>query len=313
VASLLELGAGFHPDLTGRENVFINAAFLGIHKREIARRFDEIVAFAELDAFIDQQVKYYSSGMFIRLGFAVATNVDPDVLLVDEVLAVGDEAFQQKCMERVEQFQRDGRTILFVTHSADTVRRICNRAVVLHHGEMVANTAPGEAIRVFREHLHGTMHEVESGISVADDSGVTITDVRFAHPGGPARSYLLAGEPLRIVVAYDAREPQTDIVLAFEIRNNKGETVFAATSDDLGGPLPTLVGPGELEIDLASIPLLDGRYPVSLQLRRHLDGKVVALRENTDAFEVMNPGRQSGMVLLPATVRAIGAPVPSRE
>ncbi|MEZ5257513.1 MAG: ATP-binding cassette domain-containing protein [Ilumatobacteraceae bacterium] len=108
VASLLELGAGFHPDLTGRENVFINAAFLGISKREIERRFDDIVAFAELERFIDQQVKYYSSGMFVRLGFATAINVEPDVLLVDEVLAVGDEAFQQKCLERVENFQREG-------------------------------------------------------------------------------------------------------------------------------------------------------------------------------------------------------------
>ena len=143
IASLLELGAGFHPDLSGRENVFINASFLGIAKREIARRFDDIVAFAELEDAIDRQVKYYSSGMFVRLGFAVAVNVDPDILLIDEVLSVGDELFQQKCLDRVKEFQEEGRTILFVSHSADLVRRICGRAIVLHHGECVADGDPG--------------------------------------------------------------------------------------------------------------------------------------------------------------------------
>ena len=122
IASLLELGAGFHPDLSGRENIFINASFLGIAHKEIAKRLDDIIAFAELDHFIDNQVKYYSSGMYVRLGFAVAVNVDPDILLIDEVLAVGDEAFQRKCLDRVAQFQRDGRTILLVTHAADLAR-----------------------------------------------------------------------------------------------------------------------------------------------------------------------------------------------
>ncbi|MCB0985894.1 MAG: ABC transporter ATP-binding protein, partial [Ilumatobacter sp.] len=118
IASLLELGAGFHPELTGRENVFINAAFLGISRAEIARRFDDIVDFAELHEFIDEPVKHYSSGMYVRLGFAVAINLDPDILLVDEVLAVGDEVFQRKCLDRVRQFQQEGRTIVVVTHAA---------------------------------------------------------------------------------------------------------------------------------------------------------------------------------------------------
>src|SRR4029450_8046194 len=143
IASLLELGAGFHPDLTGRENVFINASFLGIPRREIAKHFDDIVAFAELEHFIDQQVKYYSSGMYVRLGFAVAINVEPDILLVDEVLAVGDEVFQKKCLDRIEQIQQDGKTILFVTHGADLARKICDRVIVLDHGLMVATGGAG--------------------------------------------------------------------------------------------------------------------------------------------------------------------------
>lgn len=306
VASLLELGAGFHPDLTGRENVFINAAFLGISKKEIERRFDEIVGFAELERFIDQQVKYYSSGMFVRLGFAVAINVDPDVLLIDEVLAVGDEAFQQKCLERVESFKREGRTILFVTHGADQVRRICNRAMVLDHGVMVANAAPGEAIRVFREHLHGTLHENPPGSEIVPDSGVQFTEVRIEHAARAERRYLLPGESVRLVIGYEAVRPVTDALLALELHNQRGELVYGVTSDALGVPLPELMGRGEITVDFASMPLLDGNYPIGLQLRHHHDGRVLALRDGQDLIEVMNPGRQEGLVMLPATVRVGG-------
>jgi ABC-type polysaccharide/polyol phosphate transport system ATPase subunit len=153
IASLLELGAGMHPELTGRENVYMNGAILGMPKAELRRRFDDIVSFAELEQFIDQQVKHYSSGMFVRLGFSVAVNVEPDVLLVDEVLAVGDENFQRKCLERVRRFQRQGRTIIVVSHSADQIRQICDLVAVLDHGEVVAFDEPAKAIRVFREHL----------------------------------------------------------------------------------------------------------------------------------------------------------------
>ncbi len=156
LAALLELGAGFHPDLTGRENIYLNASILGIPKTEIERRFDAIVAFSELEQFIDNQVKHYSSGMYMRLGFSVAINVIPDILLIDEVLAVGDEAFQQKCLDRIQQFQQDGRTIIFVTHSTDLVRQICNRATVLHHGRQILTGSPDKAIATYRELVHAT-------------------------------------------------------------------------------------------------------------------------------------------------------------
>ena len=173
LAALLELGAGFHPELTGRENIFMNASILGLSKRDITGVFDEIVAFAELEKFIDMQVRHYSSGMYIRLGFAVAVNVDPDILLVDEVLSVGDEAFQRKCVERVKKFQHEGRTILFVTHAADLVRRICDRGIVLDHGEMVADAPPGEAVRTFRETLQrlGPRRSDRRGRGGGDRSG----------------------------------------------------------------------------------------------------------------------------------------------
>jgi ABC-type polysaccharide/polyol phosphate transport system ATPase subunit len=153
IAALLELGAGFHPDLTGRENVYLNAAILGLSRAETAARFDSIIDFSEVGEFIDTQVKFYSSGMYVRLAFAIAVHVDPDILLVDEVLAVGDERFQQKCLDKIAQFQKEGRTILFVSHSSPQVEAVCHRAVVLSHGRAVfSGDVPG-ALAALRESL----------------------------------------------------------------------------------------------------------------------------------------------------------------
>jgi ABC-2 type transport system ATP-binding protein len=306
IASLLELGAGFHPDLTGRENVYINASFLGIPRREIAKHFDDIVAFAELEHFIDQQVKYYSSGMYVRLGFAVAINVDPDILLVDEVLAVGDEVFQKKCLDRVEELQGQGKTILFVTHSADLARRICNRVIVLDHGEMVANGVPGESIRIFREYLHGHLTDVEdeSGGPVArtHDPRIRITSVSIEHPGQPDRRYLYAGEPLTVRVAVEAAERVRDAVLGFDVRDAAGEVLFASDSDMLGALLPPLEGTSEITIAIGGVPLLDGAFTMSIQIKDRQGGRLLDFREGQDFFEVVNPSKSAGTVLLPVNV-----------
>jgi ABC-type polysaccharide/polyol phosphate transport system ATPase subunit len=306
IASLLELGAGFHPDLTGRENVYINASFLGIPRKEIAKHFDDIVAFAELEHFIDQQVKYYSSGMYVRLGFAVAINVEPDILLVDEVLAVGDEVFQKKCIDRVEELQKEGKTILFVTHAADLARKICDRVIVLDHGDMVANGAPGESIRIFREYLHGHLTDVE-GEPVAEttrthDPRVHITSVGFEHPGQPDRRHVFAGEPLTIRVGIEAVEPVTDAVLGLEVRDGSGEVLYVADTEMLGAPLPPLVGAVEVAFNIGSLPLLDGAFPISIQLKDRHGGRLLDFREGQDAFEVVNPTRAGGSILLPVSV-----------
>jgi ABC-2 type transport system ATP-binding protein len=150
LAALLELGAGFHPDLTGRENVYLNAAILGMSQRETRAVFDGIVEYSGVEEFIDSPVKFYSSGMYVRLGFAVAVHVDPDLLLVDEVLAVGDEAFQRKCMNTIHDFQREGRTILFVSHSPAQVRELCDRVVVLERGRLVFDGDADAALAAMR-------------------------------------------------------------------------------------------------------------------------------------------------------------------
>src|SRR5215207_6034542 len=193
IAALLELGAGFHGDLTGRENVYLNASILGLSRAQTNRYFDDIVAFSGIGEFIDTQVKFYSSGMYVRLAFAVAVHTDPDVLIVDEVLAVGDEAFQRKCMDKIKAFQAEGRTIILVTHSMGQVAELCDRAILLDHGKVVIDGTPNEVIATFRDILE-QRRLAESDLTgrAADDpahatiSGTTVR-IPGRAPGEPAR------------------------------------------------------------------------------------------------------------------------------
>lgn len=150
VAILLELGAGFHPDLTGRENIYLYGSVLGLKKNDIDRHFDEIVDFAEIERFIDNQIKHYSSGMYVRLGFSIAVHSDPDIFLIDEVLAVGDETFQHKCLSKISQFQREGRSIVFVSHELDLVEQVCDRVLALDHGRAAAEGRPKDVVQFYR-------------------------------------------------------------------------------------------------------------------------------------------------------------------
>jgi ABC-2 type transport system ATP-binding protein len=331
LAALLELGAGFHPELTGRENIFLNGSILGLSRRDVERVFDEIVAFAELEKFIDMQVRHYSSGMYVRLGFAVAVNVDPDVLLVDEVLAVGDEAFQRKCLDRVAKFQREGRTIVFVTHAADLVRRICDRAIVLDHGNLVADSPPGEAVRTFREHLH----QGESGLAApalteaAGEGGaaaapgvplshgeqmasrstgrVRISDVVIEHPGtATGRAWLLPDEPMTVRVRYHAEARTDDVMFGVAIHDDEGNHIFGSNTRIAGVAVPPADGDGEIVFELARVPLLDGTYFVTLAIQTTDEGTVYDWREQQYRFQVMNPGRATGAVSFPLAVRFPG-------
>ncbi len=325
VAALLELGAGFNHELTGRENVFMNASILGLSKKDTESIFDDIVAFAELERFIDMQVRHYSSGMYVRLGFAVAVNVEPDILLVDEVLSVGDEAFQRKCIERVKQFQKEGRTILFVTHAADLVRRICDRAIVLDHGKMVIDAPPGEAVRTFRESLHGgelnetaaeeeveTEAEEAGKVAPPEDAGpeakatyrVHITGVEIDHPGLLLdRADLLPDEAMTIRVAYHATERTEDLLFGIAIYDENGNNLFGTNTAILGVDVPPAEGDGEMAFEFHSVPLLDGRYLVTLAIQTVDEGTVYDWWEQRAHFSVMNPARTHGIVSFPIDVR----------
>ncbi len=322
MAALLELGAGFHPDLTGRENIFMNATLMGISKQEVESKLDEIVAFAELEQFIDNQVKHYSSGMYVRLGFAVAVHMDPDILLVDEVLAVGDEAFQRKCIERVRQFQREGRTIIVVTHSVDMVRQICQRAAVLDHGIKVAEGPTGEAIRTYREYLlskgvapesvgvHDEVVEVEPEVVLTPGGeqaakatqALTITDVSLAYAHKDERPYLLPGEGLEITATYDVPDSLDDVVFGIAVYDLEGRVVFGSNTLMLGVDVPVLSGHGEVRFSIPSVPLLDGDYLLTVAAHNKGGGTVYDWHDQQYRFEVMNPGFAEGLVYVPTNV-----------
>jgi ABC-2 type transport system ATP-binding protein len=310
IAALLELGAGFHPDLTGRENVYLNAALLGLSKKDTERRFDQIVAFAELEDFIDQQVKHYSSGMYVRLGFAVAINVEPEILLIDEVLAVGDEAFARKCMAKVKQFQKEGRTIILVTHAADLAREVCDRVLVLDHGHMVAEGEPGLAIRAYRDHLFATGrgHEVAAPGAAESTSAevaraavpIRIADVRISNPDGGDRDYLLAFERLLVEVDYEASEP-CEAVVGIGVYNEKGERVWGSNNRAAGVELGKLTGSGTVRFVFGSVPLLDGNYTLQVGLT-DADGQVFDWIDSMPGFRVAQLDNTVGVVAMPFAI-----------
>src|SRR5207302_7678494 len=200
VASLLELGAGFHPDFSGRENVYLNGSLYGLKRKTIDERFDEIVAFAELEAFKDVPVRTYSSGMYMRLGFAVAAHIDADVLLLDEVFAVGDEEFQRKCFGKIFEFKQRGGTIVFVSHDAASVERLCERAVLLRDGRVELDGSTQEAIARYHKLLAEERDPAESaaGLREYGSGEARITEARLLGPDGEDRRQLLAGEPFAI-------------------------------------------------------------------------------------------------------------------
>jgi ABC-2 type transport system ATP-binding protein len=313
LAGLLELGAGFQQDLTGRENIYLNGSLLGMSKKEVDKVFDAIVDFSELEEFIDGQVKFYSSGMYVRLGFAVAVNVDPDILVIDEVLAVGDERFQRKCIDRVKSFQREGRTILLVTHSPDQVRSICDRAVVLSHGDVVIEALPGEAVRIFREGLleeEGTLlvplpdEEPEPRSSVTTPPGpdvehpVRITYIAHTYPRFEEVAYMSTGDTLTIGVGYHASIATNDVVFSLELRDSDGNCFMRTATDilDLRFDLP--VGPGLVNFFLDDIPLLDGSFTYSVGVLSP-GGVLYDWRDSAGSFEVMCPGKATGFITMP--------------
>ena len=303
LAAMLELGAGFQPDLSGRDNIFLNGSLLGLSRADIEKRFDDIVAFAELEEFIDNQVKFYSSGMYVRLGFAVAVNVEPDVLLVDEVLAVGDAAFQRKCLDHVKRFQREGRTIVVVSHATDAIRQNCARAMVMNHGQVITVDEPGEAIRVYLADLLGvgTLEHSESG--GIEGNVLAIGTVQAEHGGSGERIHLYPGESLTITADVDSlaagaqrhghhRHPRRQERAGLRLRPRRPG--MCAIDVPEGG--------GIVRFHFPEVPLLDGTYSVSVGVRSATDTAIFDWKDQVTKFEVANPGRSTGRVRLPLDI-----------
>ncbi|GAA2080018.1 hypothetical protein GCM10009840_14180 [Pseudolysinimonas kribbensis] len=269
IAALLELGAGFHPDLTGRENVYLNASILGLSRAETDARLDDILAFASIGEFIDSQVKFYSSGMYVRLAFAVAVHSDPDLLLVDEVLSVGDEAFQRKCMDKIRSFQEEGRTIIVVSHSMAQIQELCDRVVLLNRGEVVHDGDPSVAVRLFRDLLESRRRE-ELGV----EGRGGIVEVSAIAQGRQAGDAVQPGDRLVVRAVIDDRSGLADWICAVQIGSELGQIVYATTSKRTGTLFGPLDGRRTVQLVLDDLRLGPGKYFINVSVMdfagRHL-------------------------------------------
>jgi len=306
VSSLLEVGSGFHAELTGRENIFLNGAILGMPKTEIIRRFDEIVSFSEVEKFIDTPVKHYSSGMYLRLAFAVAAHLEPEILIVDEVLAVGDAAFQAKCLGKMEDVARRGRTVLFVSHNISAVERLCETGVVLAEGRVLFRGNIGDAVSCYLASVNPYVTSGSSeGPGFADllrhpgrQAGARplLQSLALLGPGSPRvlRDRLKTGEDAVFEIRYDAEGTKLDMAF-LAINSLRGERVCTVGTHLSPGPVGVLPGKGTLQCRLPSLPLAAGDYVAVVAIgqsfpRKEIDRVEFALRFRVETGDYFGTG-----------------------
>jgi ABC-type polysaccharide/polyol phosphate transport system ATPase subunit len=302
LSPFIELGVGFNPDLTARDNVLINAILLGLSRREARRRFDEIIAFAELEEFVDLKLKNYSSGMHVRLAFSVATQVDADVLLVDEVLAVGDAAFQQKCFAQFLDLKAAGRTIVLVTHDMRTVERFCDRAMLIERGRMLDVGDPHEIALAYNEINFGRLvHGSSDGARYGDHTAAEITDAWFEDGAGQRITALGQGELLHVVMELRFHVALEEPVFGFTLRNDVGHTVFATRTDMRGVPTGRFQ-PGEAATMRVGLQnwFAPSVYRLTPSIARTAGGtEALDLREDLVSLTVHGTGNAGGVIDLP--------------
>ena len=287
MAALLELGAGFHPELSGRDNVFLNASILGMARREIEARFDDIVDFSGLGEFIESPVKTYSSGMYVRLAFAVAINVDPELLLIDEILAVGDVTFQQRCMEKFVEFRETGRTLVLVTHDTGSVRHFCDRAIWLDHGTIVADGEPADVIDEYTEQMLGGEVEVEGGGTRRGYGPIRVNEVEML-VDGVMKQRVRTGDDVTFRLHYESERPVYTPVFAITIASLSGPIITAPSSRDADEVPAALGGTGTVDITVRNLPLLPGPYVVHTEITKFGRAHVFDHLQNAASFDVMH-------------------------
>jgi ABC-type polysaccharide/polyol phosphate transport system ATPase subunit len=309
VAALIELGAGFHPEISGRENVFINGAVLGLTRREIERRYDRIVDFSGLGDFMEEPVKNYSSGMYVRLGFAVAIHTDPDILLVDEVLAVGDEAFAHRCIRRIEEFLASGRTLLLVSHSLDLVEGLCDRVLWLEGGKQRLIGEPRRVIDAYRgevaeregeEHLEAKRQRESQGDAVGGELrwGSREAEIRAARllASRVERYHIESGEEVVFELDVEAREPLDDFVFGIRIATPRDEECWGTNTDLEGYEPGRLAGGGTVRLACPALRLAPGEYEVDLAIHTR-DGRPYDYQRKALSFTVTAENRGVGVYL----------------
>ena len=300
VGSLLELGAGFHPDMTGRENVFLNGSIHGLKRTYIREQLDEIVAFAGLEDFIDFPVRTYSSGMYMRLGFAIAAHIDADVLLLDEVFAVGDEQFQRKCFGKIFEFKQRGGTIVFVSHDASAVERLCDRAILLREGQVEFDGPTHDAIVRYRRLLAAERDPEERGAGLKEwgTGEARIQDVTLLGPEGEERTQLLAGESMALRLRVVAERPLRPPRLSYELRDESGLLLAGGAQplDEIGWDESTTTLQARFEVE--QLPLADGRFHVRLGLSDATGDRLYHWLDDALVFVVYPGGDERGAVRL---------------
>lgn len=268
VAALLEVGTGFHGELTGRENVYMNGSILGMRKKEVDRKLAEIIDFSGVEQFLDTPIKRYSSGMRLRLGFAVAAHLDPDVLIVDEVLAVGDAAFQKKCINAMESLHAGDRTVLFVSHNLAAVENLCRRCIWIDGGKVRLDGDSRQVIKIYMESMMGGQtgaSDLHDAINRRGDGRIRFSAVEFLTPDGYSQKLIRAGDPLVIRLHYAASKPVADPSFGFRMYTDTGTLVTETSTwhHAIHAPLPE-AGPGYLDLEIACLNLMPAKYTLSL-------------------------------------------------
>lgn len=306
VSALIELGAGFHPDFSGRENVFINASILGFSKKNIHKVFDDIVSFAELEEFIDNPVRTYSSGMFMRLGFSIAVHVDPDILLVDEVLAVGDEAFGNKCKEKMESFKKSGKTIILVSHSLGDIEQWCDGVIWIDKGEI---KEIGKSVKVIDSYL-ATVAESENKALLEEkgrekekldektnrwgDRKAEITKVAMYDDAGNERYVYQTGSVMTVKMDYTAHETVLEPVIGVAIYKQDGSLCFGSNTEIENIPVKSLQGSGAISVLFENISLVEGSYTISAAIHAK-DGHAYDYHDQMYEFSIRSKIKDSGV------------------
>lgn len=268
LSALIEVGSGFHPELTGRENVYLNGSILGMMRREITEKLDSIVSFAELKQFIDTPVKRYSSGMYVRLGFSIAAHLNPDILLLDEVLAVGDAAFQQKCIERITELKKSGKTIVFISHDLRAVEKLCDRVILLRKGKVEADGNPEETIALYQSVSQQLGGPAAASTTAQEPSHeAVVTSLLFYDEDGNECLSYETGKPMKAVLNYRVYKPATDVIFEVQFFTQEGHLSTFFSSETTGEQIDLEPGEGSMVFDCSSVGLGPGVYFVDTGIR----------------------------------------------